>query len=251
MKKTGSTGGNRTAVALLTLAFLLLGVVFAPQVLAQDDGAPVTETVSVLDNIKAAGWVGVILILMSITGVSFIIIYAMQMRRDVLVPPELLAHVEGLFDQGDYDSALDAMEQQPCYLSSVLTPGLLKINRPYEEVEVAMEEAGEMEAAELHRKISYISLIAAIAPMLGLLGTVMGMVSAFNVIATSKTSPKPKDLASGISEALMTTMMGLIVAIPMTVAYFIFKTKIDGAAVEVSSIASELMERFDEVEPQK
>ncbi|HIC22776.1 MAG TPA: hypothetical protein EYO84_05070, partial [Planctomycetes bacterium] len=84
MKKTGSTGGNRTAVALLTLAFLLLGVVFAPQVLAQDDGAPVTETVSVLDNIKAAGWVGVILILMSITGVSFIIIYAMQMRRDVL-----------------------------------------------------------------------------------------------------------------------------------------------------------------------
>jgi biopolymer transport protein ExbB len=78
------------------------------------------------------------------------------------------------------------------------------------------------------------------------MGTVMGMVSAFNVIATSKTSPKPKDLASGISEALMTTMMGLIVAIPMTVAYFIFKTKIDGAAVEVSSIASELMERFDE-----
>ncbi|MGE4602044.1 MAG: hypothetical protein AAEJ65_03980, partial [Planctomycetota bacterium] len=167
MKKTGSTVGNRTAVALLTLAFLLLGVVFAPQVLAQDDGAPVTETVSVLDNIKAAGWVGVILILMSITGVSFIIIYAMQMRRDVLVPPELLAHVEGLFDQADYDSALDAMEQQPCYLSSVLSPGLLKINRPFEEVEDAMEEAGEMEAADLHRKISYISLIAAIAPMLG------------------------------------------------------------------------------------
>ncbi|MEE2883484.1 MAG: MotA/TolQ/ExbB proton channel family protein [Planctomycetota bacterium] len=247
MKKTGSTGGNRTAVALLTLALLMLGVGFTPLLFAQEDGAPVTETVSILDNILQAGGVGIILIILSIAGVSLIIMYAMQMRRDVLVPPELLAHVEGLFDAEDYESALDAMEQQPCYLSSVLSPGLLKIDRPYGEVEDAMEDAGEMEAAELHRKISYISLIAAIAPMLGLLGTVMGMVKAFNVIATSKTSPKPKDLAGGISEALMTTMMGLIVAIPMTVAFFIFKTKIDAAAVEVSSIASELMDRFDEV----
>ncbi|MGE4618228.1 MAG: MotA/TolQ/ExbB proton channel family protein, partial [Planctomycetota bacterium] len=169
MKKTGSTGGNRTAVALLTLAVLMLGVGFTTQVFAQSDTAETVETVSVLDNIKAAGGVGVILILLSITGVSLIIMYAMQMRRDVLVPPELLAHVEGLFDQEDFESALDAMEQQPCYLSSVLAAGLPKIDRPYEEVEDAMEEAGEMESADLHRKISYISLIAAISPMLGLL----------------------------------------------------------------------------------
>jgi biopolymer transport protein ExbB len=155
-----------------------------------------------------------------------------------------LDHVETLFETDDYEGALDALEQQPSFLSSVLAAGLPKIDRPYEE----MEEAGEMETSELHRKISYISLIAAISPMLGLLGTVMGMVGAFNVIATSKTSPKPKDLAGGISEALMTTMMGLIVAIPMTISYFILKTIIDGASVEVSSIASELMARFDDLE---
>jgi biopolymer transport protein ExbB len=244
MKKLSTTCG-RTAV--LALLLITLGVAFTEEVHAQEV-AP--TTVSVLDNIKAAGAVGVILILLSIVGVTLIIMNAIQMRRDVLVPPELVGHVEGLFETGDFESALDACEQQPSYFSSVLAAGLPKIDRPYDEIQDAMEEAGEVESADLHRKISFISLIAAISPMLGLLGTVNGMVTAFNVIAMSKTSPKPKDLAQGISQALMTTMMGLIVAIPMTVAYFIFKTKIEAAAVEVSSVATELMEQFDDHQAQ-
>jgi len=245
MFKTGSS--SRLSVALVLLVVLVSGAWMAPLTFAQDEAAAATtEGTSVLDNIFQAGAVGIILIGLSVAGVSLIIMNAMQMRRDVLVPPELVGHVEGLFETGDYESALDACEQQPSYFSSVLAAGLPRIDRPYDEIVEAMEEAGEMESAHLHRKISFISLIAAISPMLGLLGTVMGMVTAFNVIADSPTSPKPKDLASGISQALMTTMMGLIVAIPMTVAYFIFRQMIDAAAVEVSSTASELMEQFDD-----
>ena len=244
MNMTSLFRGRPSRQVLMILVLLVVGAVMSPLAQAQDP-APV-ETISILDNILSAGFVGVVLILLSIAGVSLIIMNAMQMRRDVLVPPELVGHVEGLFETGDYESALDACEQQPSYFSSVLAAGLPKIDRPYDEIMEAMEEAGEVESAHLHRKISLISLIAAISPMLGLLGTVIGMVSAFNVIAISKTSPKPKELAGGISQALMTTMMGLIVAIPMTVAYFIFKTKIDAAAVEVSSTATELMEQFDD-----
>ena len=250
MKLTGFMSKIRAAsatrVLLLTIftGVLILGTTVVAY--GQSEGAAPVETVSVLDNIRAAGAVGVILILLSGAGMALTLMHGMQLRRDVLVPPDLLDHVESLFDTEDYEGALDACEQQPSFLSSVLAAGLPKIDRPYEDIEEAMEEAGEMESSELHRKISYISLIAAISPMLGLLGTVMGMVGAFNVIATSKTSPKPKDLASGISEALMTTMMGLIVAIPMTISYFILKTIIDGASVEVSSIASELMAKFEE-----
>ncbi|MFL2857257.1 MAG: MotA/TolQ/ExbB proton channel family protein [Planctomycetota bacterium] len=250
MKLTGFMskirGASATRVLLLTIFAVTLILGTGVVAYAQPEGEAPVETVSVLDNIRAAGAVGVILILLSGAGMALTLMHGMQLRRDVLVPPDLLDHVESLFETDDFEGALDACEQQPSFLSSVLAAGLPKIDRPYEDIEEAMEEAGEMESSELHRKISYISLIAAISPMLGLLGTVMGMVGAFNVIATSKTSPKPKDLASGISEALMTTMMGLIVAIPMTISYFILKTIIDGASVEVSSIASELMSRFDD-----
>ncbi|MBA4685301.1 MAG: MotA/TolQ/ExbB proton channel family protein [Planctomycetes bacterium] len=250
MKLTGFMskirGASATRVLLQTIFAVTLILGTGVVAYAQPEGEAPVETVSVLDNIQAAGAVGVILILLSGAGMALTLMHGMQLRRDVLVPPDLLDHVESLFETDDFEGALDACEQQPSFLSSVLAAGLPKIDRPYEDIEEAMEEAGEMESSELHRKISYISLIAAISPMLGLLGTVMGMVGAFNVIATSKTSPKPKDLASGISEALMTTMMGLIVAIPMTISYFILKTIIDGASVEVSSIASELMSRFDD-----
>jgi len=214
MRKTWVAIATRPILLTMLMLTIFVGVSESAFAVPQSDAV---ETVSVLDNIKAAGAVGVILILLSGAGMALTMMHGMQLRRDVLVPPDLLDHVETLFETDDYEGALDALEQQPSFLSSVLAAGLPKID-------------------------------AAISPMLGLLGTVMGMVGAFNVIATSKTSPKPKDLAGGISEALMTTMMGLIVAIPMTVSYFILKTIIDGASVEVSSIASELMARFDDAE---
>lgn len=216
--------------------------------MAQDDTTP--NQITLLDNIKAAGVIGLIIILLSVAGVSLIITFAMQLRRDNMVPPELLGHVESLFEEEDYDAALEVVESNPSFLSTVLAAGLPRIDRPYHEVESSMEEAGDQEAAKLHQKIGYLSLIAGVSPMLGLLGTVLGMVKAFNIIAASKASPKPAALAQGISMALMTTCMGLIVAIPMTVAYFIFRNRVTNTIIEVGSIATELMERFDTHENQ-
>ncbi len=226
------------------LALLILCLVAGP-VFAQGDDAPVAKKRTLLDNIRAAGLVGLLLIVLSIAGMSLAITFFMQMRRDVMVPPDLLAHVEDLFEEEDYDSALEVLEGQPSFLSTVLAAGLPKIDRPYHDIEVAMEEAGDQEAAQLHQRIGYLSLIASVAPMLGLLGTVLGMVAAFDVIASSPTSPKPAELAGGISQALMTTMMGLSVAIPMSVVYFIIRNKVNSAIVEVSNISTELMDRFD------
>lgn len=234
----------RWPLAGLLVALVL--VILAAPALAQDgDEAAVVEKRTLLDNIKSAGGVGIIIVGLSIAGLSLVITFAMTVRRDVMVPPDLLAHVEGLFEEEDYDSALEVVETQPSFLSSVLAAGLPRIDRPYHDIEVAMEEAGDQESSRLHQKIGYLSLIASIAPMLGLLGTVLGMVKAFDVIASAKSSPKPAELAGGISQALMTTMMGLSVAIPMSVAYFIFRNRVNNAIVEVSNIATELMERFD------
>ncbi len=240
--------GQRVLLGGLVVLFLVAWM--AGPLLAQAAGDEV-RTTSVLDNIRAAGWVGVVIILLSVAGLSLILTFAMQIRRDAMVPPELVGHIESLFEEQDYDAALEVVEGNPSFISTVLAAGLPRIDRPYHEVETAMEEAGDQEAARLHQKIGYLSLIASVAPMLGLLGTVLGMVDAFNVIAASKTSPKPSDLAAGISKALMTTCMGLIVAIPMSVAYFVFRNKVTNVIVEVGNLATELMERFDVAEEQR
>ena len=241
---------GRGRLLALGVAVMLVTAVFAPVAFSQGDETAAATTASnditIWDNIIAAGWVGGLIILLSIAGLSLVLIFAMQIRRDVMVPPELVGHVESLFEEEDFDAALEVVEGNPSFFSTVLAAGLPRIDRPYKEIEEAMEEAGDQEASKLQQKIGYLSLIASISPMMGLLGTVLGMVGAFNVIATSKTSPKPAELAGGISQALMTTCMGLIVAIPMTVAYFVFRNRVTNVILEVGNLATELMERFDE-----
>lgn len=238
---------TRRGAALCALFAFLLVLVWGGVALAQGDAsAPDTAAKrTLLDNLKAAGWVGVVIIAVSIAGLSLVITFAMQLRHNVMVPPDLLAHLEGLFEEEDYDAALEVAESQPCFLSTVIAAGLPKIDRAYPDIVAAMEEAGDREAGRIHQRVGYLSLIAANATMLGLFGTVTGMVGAFNVIATSKTSPKPAELAGGIQEALMTTVLGLMVAIPMSVAFVIFRNRVNNVIEEVSSIATELMERFD------
>jgi biopolymer transport protein ExbB len=236
-------------VALCALFAILLLVLWGGFALAQGDAAasegPRQRTM--LDNLRAAGWVGMVIIAVSIAGLSLVITFAMQLRRNVMVPPDLLAHLEGLFEEEDYDAALEVAESQPCFLSTVIAAGLPKIDRPYPDIVAAMEEAGDREANRIQQRVGYLSLISANATMLGLFGTVTGMVGAFNVIASSKTSPKPAELADGIQQALMTTVLGLMVAIPMSVAYVIFRNRVNNVIEEVSSIATEMMERFDSV----
>ena len=108
----------------------------------------------------------------------------------------------------------------------------------------AMQEAEDDEAMKLEHKISYVSLIGALAPMFGLLGTVDGMVGAFMVIAKSATAPKPSELAIGISQALITTLIGLWLAIPAIACFALFKNWLQKLNGEVAEESERLMSRF-------
>jgi biopolymer transport protein ExbB len=108
----------------------------------------------------------------------------------------------------------------------------------------AIDEVSDEEATTLFQKISYLSLIASVAPMLGLLGTVGGMIEAFNVIAAMEGMANPADLAAGISKALITTLTGLIVAIPVLSFYMFFRNRVIKLSMEASAISGELIDRF-------
>jgi biopolymer transport protein ExbB len=237
---------GRKVVLLVALAVAL--TLLATNLYAQEASArrAVSEeqAISWFETIMQGGVIGFLIIGLSIAALALVIEHFMTIKRDALVPPELLGHLESLFEDEEYEEAMTLCESAPNFLTNVIAAGLPKIGQPYEQIEAAMQEAGEQEAVKLHQKISYLSLIGNISPMLGLFGTVTGMIIAFNIIAKSSGAPSPADLANGIQVALVTTFLGLLVAIPTVSAYFYFRNKVIRIVMEVGQIAEELMERF-------
>ena len=196
--------------------------------------------------IQDGGGIGLVILLCSIVGVSLAITFAFQIRRDILIPPEVLEQVEGLFEDEEYEEAFHVCEANPSFMSMVLVSGLSKLEEGYEKMRLSMDETGEIETTKLHQKVGYLGVIASVTPMLGLFGTVWGMIQTFNTIAIAEVQPRPADLAGGISTALVTTFLGLLVAIPMTVLFVVFKNRVVNVVLEVGGIAEELMGRFKE-----
>ncbi|HMQ21330.1 MAG TPA: MotA/TolQ/ExbB proton channel family protein, partial [Planctomycetota bacterium] len=151
--------------------------------------------------------------------------------------------IEALFEEQKFQEAVEVCEAEPCFLTNTVGAGLAKLGHSYETIQVAYEEMHDEEEIKLHQKIGWLSLIAAVSPMLGLLGTVNGMIDTFGEIA-AKPSVKPNDLAGGIKGALVTTMLGLIVAIPVTACFVFFKNRVVLASLEIGAIVEELFDRF-------
>ncbi|MBL6756888.1 MAG: MotA/TolQ/ExbB proton channel family protein [Planctomycetes bacterium] len=196
------------------------------------------------DVFKNAGPVGWCIMLLSIVALAVIIENMTSLKRDKLAPPELIDEIEVLFNDEKFQEAMDLCEEEETYFTRVCGAGISKIGHPYEVVEKSLEEMGDEESIKLHQKIGWLSLIANVAPMMGLLGTVMGMVTAFNEIARSQGQANPADLAAGISQALLTTMLGLIVAIPVTAAFAFLRNRLIKTIIETGAIVEDLFERF-------
>ncbi len=235
------------ATRIHSILFMALVVMFltAGPALAQDDTAASSKETSWIEAyIGAGGWIGYVIVLTSVVSLALIIEHIVNVKRDKIVPPQLVDEIEALFENEEYQEALELCESEPNFLTNVLSAGLPKMNAGFETMRTAMEDVAEEEAIKLQQKISYLSLIGNIAPMLGLFGTVTGMIKAFNTIAALGSAVSPSDLAGGISQALVTTFLGLFVAIPSMIAYFLFRNRVVGITLEIGAIADELVERF-------
>lgn len=184
--------------------------------------------------LRAGGPVGLLIILLSIAAVALVIEHIMTIRAQVLMPPGLDEEVRQLLAAGRLGPADQACQMQPSFLSFVLRAGFAEVDGGWPAVEKAMEDATAEQSSRLFRKIEYLSVIGNIAPMLGLLGTVVGMIFAFRELADSQGAPRAADLAEGIYLALVTTVEGLIVAIPSLAAFAIFRNRVDHFVAEVT-----------------
>lgn len=193
---------------------------------------------SLLFYIAQGGPVGYVIILISLAAIGMIVAQWLRLRREAMAPPVLAEDLSRMLSEGDVNAAIArcASEERASFLSRVMGQSLTRAARsPFGmlELRTTVEETGRLEVDRLYRLTDGIGLVASVAPMIGLLGTVIGMVGAFDAIMFADGPARPDQLAGSISQALITTVMGLIVAIPCTAAYTYLRNRIDHLATEI------------------
>jgi biopolymer transport protein ExbB len=204
---------------------------------------PEAAKIDLQELFRAGGVIGIIILTLSIAMVALIIEHLLSIRRNALMPPGLAQDVQQQIQLGKYQQAHELCQHNPSLLGHVLSAGLAEVALGYQAVEKSMEDASMEQSARLSRKIEYLSVIGQIAPMLGLLGTVWGMILAF-LEFSSKANPQVSELAPGISKALVTTLMGLSVAVPAFASFAIFRNRIDELVAESSLLAEHVFSGF-------
>ncbi|MDP6636107.1 MAG: MotA/TolQ/ExbB proton channel family protein [Phycisphaerae bacterium] len=253
---------NRVPIWLIVAAVV---IVVGSMSLAQEAGNPVpaaggaavegggdkTETVSTpeisfLGLLEAGGLQFMIPIgLCSLLGVTIIIERSISLRRRAIIPRAFMPGLKSVFhhDGGDRTAGLDYCRANGSPISRVVAAAIRKLHKPQETVERAIEDAGGIEVLRLRRFLRLLYGVSAIAPMIGLLGTVWGMIKAFQVAAVAGLG-KAGLLAEGIYIALVTTLAGLVVAIPVLMFYYYFQGKIDDVVHEMNDVTMDFLDHY-------
>lgn len=188
-----------------------------------------------LELILASGWIGLTLAIASMFAATLTIKFSFTLRRVFFVSKQLSEEVSNSLMRGDVNSALLATKNSESLLSQILQKCIAESDRGWEAVEKELEDSCASLNANLMRKTEPLSIVGNVAPMLGLLGTVMGMVSTFGELAVDDGTGR--NLANGIYFALVTTVAGLLVAIPSLVAHSLLNSRLDKLINEMSECA--------------
>jgi biopolymer transport protein ExbB len=196
--------------------------------------------------VDAMGWHYMIAFLaISFALVALFVMNLLAARRENVVPTALVEGFEQHLAAKQYQEAYDLAKADESFLGHILSAGLSRISGGYSEAVEAMQEVGEEENLRMEQRLGYLALIGTISPMIGLLGTVEGMVESFMVIANTNTgTPDPPELAKGISKALFTTLVGLYLAIPALTAYHLIRNRVSRLVLEVGVVSEGMMRRF-------
>lgn len=190
--------------------------------------------------IQAAGWPIWPLLLASVIALALIIERLVALRRSKVLPAGLLERVVGEYRQGGVDEAAVADLERHSPLGRVLAAGLRNADSSREIMKESIEEVGRGVSHELERYLTTLGTIASISPLMGLFGTIVGMIEIFG--SQSPTGSNPQQLAHGISIALYNTGFGLVIAIPAMIFWRHFRALVDGFVIEMEQQAVHLVE---------
>lgn len=203
----------------MIIALLQQEVTLPADTLAALNQTGVPEQTTLLETLVLGGWIMLPIFLLSVLAIYLFVERMITIRRAKTDPETITQRVRDYIQAGDVRGAMGFCESQDKPITRILRHGLERLGRPISEIQDAVQAQGKHEAFELERRTELLASIAGIAPMLGFLGTVTGMIRAFQEIQNLQGNVNPSVLAGGIWEALMTTAAGLVVGI---LAFFFF-----------------------------
>jgi biopolymer transport protein ExbB len=204
---------------------------------------PPAPVVDIQQMFKDGGAIGYVIVGLSLIMVALIFEHLLTIRRSNLIPKGMSEDIQRLIQAGQFKLAEERCTASSSLLGYLLGAAIAEVDLGYSAVEKAMEDAAAEQSARLMRKIEYLSIISTVAPMLGLMGTVWGMILAFMEFER-KANPQVSELAPGIYKALVTTLFGLIVAIPAISAFGYFRNRIDELVAQTALTAEHVFADF-------
>lgn len=225
------------------LILIIPAVIFAATNVTEEVGVP---KMSLFKRVFYQGGFFMYLILLLSIGMVYLVVDAfLVIRTKKLMPPDIVEQLKEKMHKDTVAEAETVCEENSCALTRIVGAGLRVWNRGKVAVEETLAEHGAREVSALRTRVSYLNTIATIAPMLGLLGTVSGMIKAFGTIGMVGMG-KASELANAISEALLTTAGGLIVAIPAMAIFFFLRDRVNSIMVTVEDTIGELIEQLEQ-----
>ena len=226
-------------VRLLLPCVLFAGLLFCRAAFAADEGDGALSH-SFVGLVKAGGLIGLVIFLLSLWGGAEAIRLFLTLRHEKISPSGLIEEIERASGAGAFHQIPEICGRHPSFLASVLLGGFRNAAEGWSAAEKGLEESLEAESARLYRKTDFLALVGSIAPMLGLLGTVLGMLSAFGELAVSEGLGRFANLAQGIYLALVTTVDGLVAAIPALALCAFFNHRIAELVSDAAQTAESL-----------
>jgi biopolymer transport protein ExbB len=194
--------------------------------------------------VRASGSIGLVILALSFYLIALVAWMFFTYRVRVAIPPDLVREVGELLERKKYTEAFHRLAQDHSFLSRVLTSGVRKLPSGLPAAQRAMEMANDDVTMEMEHRTTYLATVGTLGPMIGLIGTVYGMILSFRVIAIAGSNPQASELARGIGTALFATLEGILLSVPAIAFYALFRNRIARLSLEVEMTAESLLEGF-------
>lgn len=246
-------------VGILLLGLMSLGAFAAittldvPTANAQEEGAAAGEEAKGEEGahappksriwwfIHSSGVIGLFLLILSIYFIATVIRLFIELRMSVAAPPEEVAQCEQLLAEKKFQDIYDLTRNSPTFFARLVSSGIAELPAGLPEARELMDREAEAESVDMDRKISMLAVLGSLGPMIGLIGTLKGMIASFAVIALSDTQLKSSEVAGGISEALLLTFEGVALAVPAIFFFAVFRNRVSHISVETLLLADQFI----------
>jgi biopolymer transport protein ExbB len=245
--------GRRPIIVLLLVTLLAFFVIFAlPRLEAQEEAPAPDQSASrpeaaaqprlLTHIIRSAGpFFGVVLGLTSVALVALIVLLAMDLRMPMAIPPAFVEQFTDIVNKRKFREAYDLAKADPSYLAKVLTAGMSRLQYGIEDARDTAYHTVDSVKASKEQLITYLATIGSLGPMIGLVGTVYGMILSFMELSQPGKTPNPQKLADGISHALVITLLGIALAIPAIFFHAFFRNRLVRMSMDTANVADDLL----------